>query len=250
MAIKEIHSVYPISWILESPVFVNFMKASSSRGNDEILVADFASGEHDRVPSFFISILPKLLKLGEAARETFVYSIDLHSLRLDSLLGKLEESHLLDRSRVVQAKLETMDQSAIMRPGMIEYIEEHLDTAIWLDDFLIGENKLPPNCFDIGVLNNDVVGYMHEYYKSYSDVDVGVQKVLNSIREDGLLVVTLPCSLYLVDNIAVLEKVGFSYLEGVDVDLSTEEITLLDRRTDPKTMSRLGHYTALFFSAR
>ncbi len=242
------HSVYPISWIMQSPAFVNFMKTSLSQGNDEFLIADFASGEHDRVPSFFIRVLPELLRNEYTARETFVYSIDLHSLRLDSLLGNLEESNLLERARVVQAKLESMDKEALMRPGMIEYIEEHLETAIWLDDFLIGENRFPSNCFDIGILNNDVIGYMHDYYRSYSDAQVGVQKILNLIRKDGLLVVTMPCSLYPVDNVAILEEVGFAFLEGLDIDISKEEITLLDKISDPKTMSRLGHYTALFFT--
>ena len=233
---------------MKSPEFVNFMKESLCRGSDEFLIADFASGEHDRVPSFFIQVFPKLLSNIHEARKNFVYCIDLHSLRLDSLLGNLEESHLLGRTRVVQARLETMDQEASMRPGMIDFIEEHLENVIWLDDFLIGERKFPPNCFDLGILNNDIIGYMHEYYKSYSDVQLGIQKVFNLIRKDGMLIVTMPCSLYPVDNIAVLEKVGFAFLEGIDIDLSTEDITILDRMIDPKTMSRLGHYTALLFT--
>ncbi|MFW9961230.1 MAG: hypothetical protein ACFFDV_09435, partial [Candidatus Thorarchaeota archaeon] len=161
--------------------------------------------------------------------------------------GNLEESGLLERARVVLAKLESMDQEAFLRPSMIDYIEEHLESAIWLDDFLMGENRFPPDCFDLGILNNDVIGYLHEYYKSYSDAQLGVQKVLKLIRKDGLLIVTMPCSLYPIDNIAVLEKVGFAFLEGVDVDLSTEEITTLNEEAKPETMSRLGHYTALFF---
>jgi hypothetical protein len=248
MSIKDLHSIYPISWILKSPAFVNFMKTSLTKRNDEFLVADFASGEHDRVPSFFIKILPELLALKDTNRETYVYSIDLHSLRLDSLLGKLEEINILSKARVVQAKLESMDQEANMRPAMVDYIETHLDTAIWLDDFLIGENRFPPNCFDIGVLNNDIIGYMHEYYRSYSDVDAGIRKVSNLIRKDGLLIVTLPCSLYVVDNIGFLERIGFKFEEGVDIDLSTDEIVFLDKRTDPKSMSRLGHYTFILFT--
>ncbi|MFW9958763.1 MAG: hypothetical protein ACFFCT_11890 [Candidatus Odinarchaeota archaeon] len=223
------------------------MRDSLSRGTDEFLIADFASGEHDRVPSFFIQILPELLCDVNVARESFVYSIDLHSLRLDSLLGNLEESGLLERARVVQAKLESMDQEASLRPSMIDFIEEHLETAIWLDDFLIGENRFPPDCFDLGILNNDVIGYMHEYYKSYSDAQLGVQKVFNLIRKNGLLVVTMPCSLYVVDNISVLENTGFEYVEGIDIDLKNEHITSIEPNSNPETFSRLGHYTFLVF---
>ena len=248
MVIKEMHSVYPISWILKSPAFVNFLTASLIHGYDEFLVADLASGEHDRVPSFFIKILPEVLKLKEDTREIYVYSIDLHGLRLDSLLGKLEESNLLDKARVVQAKLESMDQDANLRPGMTEYIEKHPTTTIWLDDFLRSENRFPLDCFDLGVFNNDVVGYMHEYYKSSSDVQLGLQKIHCLIRSGGLFIVTMPCSLFIVDNIVVLEKEGFTFLEGVDIDLSTEEVTFLKKNADPKTMSRLGHYTILLFT--
>jgi len=247
MTIKDIHAVYPISWIMESPAFVNYMRESLSRGTDEFLIADFASGEHDRVSSFFIQVLPELLRDVNVVRESFVYSIDLHSLRLDSLLGNLEESGLLERTRVVLAKLESMDQEASLRPSMIDFIEEHLETAIWLDDFLIGENRFPPDCFDLGILNNDVIGYMHEYYKSYSDVQLGAQKVLKLIKKGGLLVVTMPCSLYVVDNISVLGDTGFEYIEGIDIDLKNEHITLIEPSRNPETFSRLGHFTFLVF---
>jgi hypothetical protein len=226
------------------------MTTSLSQGNEEFIVADFASGEHDRVPSFFISILPNLLNLKNVDREMYVYSIDSHSLRLDSLLGKLQETDNLHRARVVQAKLESMDQEAIMIPDMVDYIEAHLDIAIWMDDFLIGKNRFPPKSIDLGVLNNDIIGYMYEYYKSNSNVDVGVQKIYSLIRNDGVLVVTMPCSLYVVDNIGILEKAGFSFREGIDIDLSTEEVTFLDRHAVPNTMSRLGHYTFLLFNVR
>jgi hypothetical protein len=249
MAIRDLHSIYPISWIMKSPAFIDFIKTSLTQENSEFIVADFASGEHDRVPSFFIKILPELLKLKDNTRMRYVYSIDLHSLRLDSLLGKLEESDLLDRARVIQAKLESMDKEANMRPSMVDYIKKHQDTAIWLDDFLITNNRFPPKCFDVGVLNNDIVGYMHEYYKNNSDVKVGIQKVLDLVRQGGLLIVTMPCSLYVIDNIAFLEKIGFTFLEGIDIDLLTEKLTFIDRKTDPKTMSRLGHYTVLLLTA-
>ena len=251
MADKEIHSVYPISWTTVSPVFKDFMMRLLKEGNREVIVADFASGEHDRVPSFFIRHLPRLLGLeDDSIRKTYVYSIDLHSLRLDSLLGKHEESHLMDRARVVRAKLESMDSEATMRPAMIEYIQEHPETATWLDNFLIGENHFPPECFDLGVLNNDIIGYMLEYYKTHSDVIVGLQKVHSLMRKGGLLVVTMPCSLYVLNNVAPLEKSGFEFLEGFDVELSTEEITSLEKDAEPGTMSRLGHFTVLLFTAK
>jgi len=246
MKIKDIHAQYPISWIMESPKLVNFMKESLSHGDDEFLIADFASGEHDRVPSFFISILPELLDIKDVVRRTVVYSIDVHGLRLDSLLGKLEEQDVLTNARVVQAKLETMDEEASLRPDMIEYLENHLDDVIWLDDFLIGEERFPQECFDI-ILNNDIVGYMMEYYTEYSDAIIGLSKVHELIIDGGLLVVTMPCSLYVVDNITVLCDTGFEYIEGIDIYLKNEHITSIEPNRNPDTFSRLGHYTFLVF---
>ena len=84
----------------------------------------------------------------------------------------------------------------------------------------------------------------------HSDVILGLQKVRNSMRTGGLLIVTMPCSLYVLSNVAPLEKSGFEFLEGFDVELSTEQVTFLDKNAEPGTMSRLGHYTLLLFTAK
>lgn len=220
-----------------------------TNGKDkELLVADFASGEHDRVPSFFVRILPKILPIDENLKKpTIVYCTDLHALRLDSLMGKLEESALLESVRVVHAKLETMDEEANLRPDMMEYLENQPNIMTWLDYHLKEKSSIPHETFDIGILNNDVVGYLHEYYKEYSDAAIGLQTVHKVLKKGAFLVVTMPCSLYVVDNVEVIESLGFEYLEGIDIDLTDGSITMLDRSTEPHAMSRLGHYSFLLF---
>jgi len=243
LLIEDIYNIYPIAWISKSQVFLDYV---SSVGSEEVfLVADFASGEYDRVPTFFVNLLPELNQSGPA--RTVVYCTDLHALRLDSLMGKLEESDLLNEVRVVHAKLETMDDDAIFRPDMIAHLESNSDAMIRLDRHLIEKKFIPKESFDIGILNNDVVGYLHEYYKEYSDVALSLQKVYKVLKKGALLVVTKPCSLYLVDNVKVLESLGFKYLDGKDIDLSDGSITALERHTEPHSMSRLGHYTFLIF---
>ncbi len=106
------YNIYPIAWIAKSPAFLDFV--SSATSEKEFLVADFASGEHDRVPSFFVNLLPEISP--SVPKRTAVYCTDLHAIRLDSLMGKLEESALLKNVRVVHAKLETMDEEANLRP--------------------------------------------------------------------------------------------------------------------------------------
>jgi len=217
----------------------------SIKSEKELLVADFASGEHDRVPSFFVNILPRMYS--SSYNRTIVYCTDVHPLRLDSLKGKLEESNLLDNVRVVHAKLETMDEEAYLRPDMIEYLERIPNITSSLDRHLTKYKYIPQETFDIGVLNNDIVGYLHEYYLENSDARLGLQKVHKTLKIGALLVVTMPCSLYIVDNIQVLESLGFEFVEGLDIQLSDGAITNLGRSTEPQTMSRLGHYTFLIF---
>jgi SAM-dependent methyltransferase len=237
------YTIYPIAWIGKSPAFLDYI--SSATSEKEFLVADFASGEHDRVPSFFVNLLPEISP--SVPNRTVVYCTDLHALRLDSLMGKLEESALLKNVRVVHAKLETMDEEATLRPDMMEHLENNPTLMTWLDHHLKEEKFFPQETFDVGILNNDVVGYLHEYYKEYSDAAVSLRKVYSVLKTGALLIVTMPCSLYVVDNVQILESLGYEFLEGLDIDLSDESLVQLGRSTEPQTMSRLGHYTFLIF---
>ena len=251
MRIDDIHNIYPISWICESARVREFIRGASSRSDTEFLVADFASGEHDRVPSFFVTLMSRLFDISEAFAESiYVYCIDIHALRLDSLMGNLEESEILNRVRVVLAKLEKMDEHAALRPAMVEYLKQNPNDLIWLDDFLIGENRFPPECFDIGILNNDIIGYMIEYYTEYSNAIEGLQRIQKLIKKDGLLIVTNPCSLYIVDNVTFLRDIGFEFVEGIDIDLDSGLICPIKANQDPSTLSRLGHYTFLIFQPK
>jgi hypothetical protein len=251
-----IYNVYPIAWIAKSRVLMDYISSvyqmdQTDDRSREFLVADFASGEHDRVPTFFVRILPELLAKDKVLKKrTVVYCTDVHALRLDSLLGKLEEAASLENVRVVQAKLETMDEVAHLRPDMIEYLENNRSSMTWLDIHLKERCFIPPVTFDIGVLNNDVVGYLQEYYTEYSDAMLGLQKVHKCLKNEALLIVTMPCSQYVVDNVRVLESVGFEFLEGFDINLSNESVTSLDRFTGPDNMSRLDHYSFLIFTRR
>lgn len=245
---KDLRNVYPISWITESNCFNEFIGRSLFTSQDDLLVADFASGEYDRVPTFFTRELPKLVKPSSVLRKIVVYCIDIHALRLDSLYDKLGEEGSLSQVRVVQAALETLDTSANMQSENLDYINNNPEIANWLDDFLIGEKKFPPECFDIGILNNDVIGYMYEYYTEYSDAEKGLHKIRKLIRSNGLLIVTMPCLQYKIDNISVLEQIGFTFLEGLDITISTGEQTSLEKKVRLDEMSKLGHYTFLLFS--
>ena len=246
---KNLRKIYPIAWITESKRFTEFLQEWNSSSDDNLLVADFASGEYDRVPTYFAKLLPPLLKMElDYEKRIVVYCTDVHLLRLESLLSKLTEDNLLDNVRVVNATLETMDTKAKLLESSQEFIIDHSETATWLDDFLIGENRLPSQCFDIGILNTDVVGYLFGYYKEYSDAEKALSMVWRMIRQNGLLVVTMPCLEFTVDNIAILEKTGFTFLEGLDINTTTGERTDLKRDVSLNKLSNLGHYTYLIFS--
>ncbi len=230
---------------MKSNVVLNHL--SSLLSEESILIGDFAAGEHDRTPSFFVKLLPEFLPALNPQNRRVVYCIDLHALRLDSLLGNLEESDLLENVRVIHAKLETMDEWAELRPGLVEYLENNPETMIWFDHHLQVHSYIPPEVFDIGILNNDIVGYLHEYYKEQGDVMISLRKVHRSLKKGALLIVTMPCSLYIVDNVNILESVGFQLLDGKDINLNDFLITDLNRNSEPNSMSRLGHYSFLIF---
>ena len=88
-----IYNIYPIAWITKSKALMDFVasalvKEQTTEQDKEFLVADFAAGEYDRVPSFIVTVLPELLSNDDVAKKRIaVYCTDLHALRLDSLLG-------------------------------------------------------------------------------------------------------------------------------------------------------------------
>jgi len=245
---KNLRKIYPISWVTESSHLIDFLDEWYSTSEDNLLVADFASGEYDRVPSFFSKFLPQMLEMKlDYNKRIVAYCIDLHLLRLESLLGKLKEDDLLDNVRIVHSALETMHSKAEILEASLEFIVENTETATWLDDFLIGEKQFPSECFDIGILNTDVIGYLFEYYKEYSDAEKALSSIWSLIRPEGLLIITMPCLQYKIDNISVLENIGFNFLEGIDITLVSGQKTILQKDVPLNQLSTLGHYTFMIF---
>jgi SAM-dependent methyltransferase len=248
---KDIRNAYPISWITESRRFTEYFHKIIKASEDDLLVADFASGEYDRVPSFFSRELPKLVNISNAnERRIVVYCTDIHELRLESLFGKLREERSLNQVRCIHTSLEDMERNAKFISENIEFVNDHPEVVNWLDDFLIGEEQFPPECIDIGILNNDVIGYLHDYYTEYSDAEKSLESIWRLIRPKGILIVTMPCLQYQVDNISILEKVGFSYIEGIDIVLSSGTKILLEKHIQLDQLSMLNHYTFFVFSRR
>jgi hypothetical protein len=248
-----------MDFLLDSLLLPELERATEAL--DDFLVADFASGENDQIPMFFIKLLPSVLMEWAMGHETVTlrkdsefkrlttYSTDLHGLRLDGLLGHFEETGIQNRARGVHARLESMTTEATFRPSDAEYVQSHPEETTWLDDHILNQGRLPDSCFKFGILNNDVVGYLFEYYKTYTDAQRSLATVRSTMHDGAMLIVTQPCSLYLVDNIDVLAKCGFEFIEGLDIDLKTKEVTKLDVNHAFESYSRLGHYTFLVFLA-
>jgi hypothetical protein len=213
---------------------------------DEFLIADFASGENDKIPNFIHRVLPDFLPdLDFSGRRTITYSTDLHGLRLDSLFGLFQEQRIEDRARAVHARLESMVTDASFRQDQVEYLNEHQHEQTTLDRRIIEEQRIGEDIFDLGFLNNDVIGYLFEYYKTHTDAMASLETVHKTMRTGSLLIVTQPCSLYPVDNIDVLSRVGFLFIEGIDVELESGEVSHISKGAELDTLSRMGHYTYL-----
>ncbi|MHA2355721.1 MAG: hypothetical protein ACXADC_11135 [Candidatus Thorarchaeota archaeon] len=210
----------------------------------EFLIADFASGENDKIPNFFHRVLPDFLpEIHTSKRRIVTYSTDLHGLRLDSLFSLFEEQQISNHARAVHTRLERMVIDAAFRQEQIDYLKEQRSAWTTLDKRILEEKRIGTAIFDLGILNNDIIGYLFEYYKAYTDALTSLEAVQKTIRPGGLLIVTQPCSLYPVDNLEVLRQVGFSFIEGIDVVLNSGNVTPIKESAELHTLSKMGHYT-------
>ncbi len=243
-----------IGWALEQGIVRDMIDGIDVNADgSELMVADFASGENNEVPAYFAQRCRRDGHHGQEDHDccitppVTVYCIDSHPLRLESLFHRLLEDSAVFCARVVHSHLEMMDRSARFPTVQTEYLQENGHLMTDIDRVIQYELRLPPRSFDLGILNNDVVGYLSEYY--HRDVDLILEKIRLSVRDDGLLVVTQPCMLYRLDNISLLERAGLVFLEGYDLELRTNRAQQLTRDTRPEAMSHTGHFTSLVFKA-
>ncbi|RLI54638.1 MAG: hypothetical protein DRO87_09930 [Candidatus Thorarchaeota archaeon] len=244
---KDIQSAFPISWMLQSRELLDYLTDRLGQKQDVFAIADFASGEYDRVPSFFLEVLSRVLDENASMPNMLVYCIDLHPLRLESLAGKLEQNDLLDRVRLVEARLETMDSEARFAIPTQERLRTRDVSLTWIDQVIETEKRIPRESFSLGLLNNDIIGYLLEYYKKSSDLSASLEQVHRTLRKNAFLVVTAPCSVVRVDNVEILEEVGFQFVEGVDVTFGTGDCTKFHEAPDVEDLSMTAHYSLLVF---
>ncbi|KAJ3434697.1 hypothetical protein M0812_01818 [Anaeramoeba flamelloides] len=216
------------------------------------LIGDYGSGRNQEVPKFYLQVLdsvfqkeyPNLKKI-----ESFCYCADLHPTRLFALFNTCSQEDILERTRLVISKLETMSKSAKILDVQKNQLQKQQEKQTWLDKALISTEKFPESCFDLGVLNNDMVGFLAEYYSSNSDLMESLEEVKKSIRTGGHLLVTSPNTLHKIDNIKVLEEVGFKFVSYSDYNIKSEEIVNIFEKEDvPRGEDRkLDHFNFLFF---
>lgn len=233
--------VTPLEWIWVSS-FLRSHVLRKQHNPHNILVADFGPGENEEVPVFFAKTFRDLVNV-----TAIVYCIDFHELRLESLMNKVSEEEAAASSRFVLARLESMTSKAkLMEPR--EPLPVSGDFAAGeVDKALMNESRVPTQCFDIGVLNNDMVGYLSEYYRSQSDLYSCISQIHATMRQGSLLIVTQPGLLYRLDTVSVLEKRGFVFREYVDIDLATGTTKSTKTRPDVSTLSLMNHYSFLLF---
>ena len=243
-------SSIPISWLCKSEKVRSHIQSITDDTNSpsEVVIADFAAGENDEVPVFFHRLLRSCMDFTDPISMR-VYCTDLHTLRIESLFDKLQEEDLIETTRVILSKFESMTKEAIFPEIQNEFLKDNSANLSKLDQYILAEKALPRSCFDIGILNNDVIGYIHEYYKEYTDAEQSIEGIKSVMKSKSLLVVTQPCLLYPIDNIEVLHGHGFQFIEGYDIETESGALTTVDEGTNPKSMSRLGHYTVLIFES-
>lgn len=232
-----------ISWLCKSKKLKTYLKTIEK---DELFIADFAAGENDEVPYFVQNLMLSCLQIDNSIPMT-VYCTDIHTLRIESLFDILVENGLEKHTRVVLSRFETMTNEARFPDIQMEYLKREEALNNQLDRFIAEKKQIPVDGFDIGFLNNDVIGYIHEYYTEYTDAEKSIQGIHKTMAPGALLIVAEPCSLWQLDNISVLEANGFKFIEGYEVEIETGMVSEISEKTDFKTMGQLGHYTVLIF---
>lgn len=246
------HPVWPIEWVFEFDEIIDYLKKiilEKSEGDDsDIFIGDFGAGRNEEIPLFFSNIFPSKLRDSEVQfNPNFtVYCTDLHTLRIEDLFSKLIEEEILETSRVVHAGLERMTESATFTSDQKEFIEG-IENPTWIDEYILRKSAFPASCLDIGIMNNDMIGYLAEYYQEYSNLQKAIEGVREVMDRQRLLIVTQPCSLYKVDNIEILERNGFSFIMGADIDKRSGKVMFVNRETPLKMLGELNHYTFLTF---
>ncbi len=233
--------VTPLEWIWASPYLREHVLRRRSHSRS-ILVADFGPGENEEVSVFFAKTFRDLANV-----TAIVYCIDFHELRLESLMNKVAEEGAAASSRFVLARLESMTSKA-------KFVESRDPLSVSgefaigeIDKIIMNESRVPAQCFDIGVLNNDMIGYLSEYYRSQSDLDSCLSQIHSTMRPGSLMVVTQPGLLYRLDSVSMLEKQGFVFRECVDIDLGTRVVKSTMTRPDVSALSLMNHYSFLLF---
>ncbi len=239
----------PISVIERSEELLRILQDQIKRFGEvgsDIYLADFAAGENDEVPLYFHNLFSNAISNTTDNGTLYIYCTDTHSLRIESLFDKLYSLGLTERTRVTAAKLETMIKKADFPSVQRDYFESKKNRTR-IDETILKEHRIPEATFHIGILNNDVIGYLYEYYTEYTDAEKSLQGIREAMHPEGLLMVTQPCMLYPIDNIEVLEAHRFHYITGFDFDLKHDGVSKIDRSAPIDSLSKLGHYTVLLF---
>ncbi|MBD3405210.1 MAG: hypothetical protein GF411_03625 [Candidatus Lokiarchaeota archaeon] len=248
------HPIWPIEWVFSFQKIIDYLQKlaiqNTSKTKPEIFVGDFGAGRNEEIPLFFSKVIQNSILENSDWEKPYpifkVYCTDVHTLRIEDLFSKLVDEDIIEHSRVVHAGLEDMGGFAVFPLDQKEVIAE-LEKPTWIDVYINDHEAFPENSIDIGIMNNDMLGYLAEYYTEYSDLKRALEGAEKIIKQEGLFLVTQPCSLYKFDNIEVLENTGFSFLMGADIDKQTGEIEYIKKDTDPKRLGNLNHYTFLAF---
>ncbi|KAJ6241780.1 hypothetical protein M0813_00486 [Anaeramoeba flamelloides] len=202
------------------------------------LIGDYGSGRNQEVPKFYLQVLdsvfqkeyPNLKKI-----ESFVI-VQIYT----------QQGYLL---YLIPVHKKTFWKELKILDVQKNQLQKQQEKQTWLDKALISTEKFPESCFDLGVLNNDMVGFLAEYYSSNSDLMESLEEVKKSIRTGGHLLVTSPNTLHKIDNIKVLEEVGFKFVSYSDYNIKSEEIVNIFEKEDvPRGEDRkLDHFNFLFF---
>ncbi|KAJ5068570.1 hypothetical protein M0811_02512 [Anaeramoeba ignava] len=249
-----------IRLILKSKfLYEYFKKHFFEEFKNPLMIGDYGSGRNEEVPMFFSiwinEYFPEFSKNIETKEiKSYIYCIDLHQTRLLSLMNKLADASILSTSRMIFSKLEDLSTKAEILDTQIKLLKK--EDMNDLDLEIEKSKRIPENYFDIGVLNNDMIGFLYQYYTENSKPS-NLIKCLNEIRKsqkkDSLLITTGVGLLYKnIDYIKLLKEANFEFIELIDINIKDQDQLLVITKPEEfnlSKMSLLNHYSFAVFKA-
>ncbi len=190
--------------VLSDPFVEQFL-----RHKNPVELADLGAGTNDEIVISLLDQAPQYFD----KRQVIIYLVDRNPSWLSILSQKLPKYN--QKIVLIQADLEQLTiEARIIESTVQMYSQRNLIPTI---QTLMQQNRFPPACMDLVVLNRDMIGWL-QFFKA--NTDRVLQETHKILKSDGLLVITQP-GLKCQHPHDLLENYGFTFVKRGVLQLDT-----------------------------